>query len=287
MQITFYGVRGSIPSPGRDTVLFGGNTACVYLEIEGVSCILDAGTGIRLLGQQLIQKEPSKLYLFISHTHWDHIQGFPFFLPLYKKGWEIHVYGPQLFHSSIEETLRMQMEYAYFPVRLGEVQAEIHFTSLKEESFLLEGKIQVETLFLNHPVTCLGYKFSYNNKTLFYATDHEPYYDVLGEEESQETAKKMNERYEKFVEGVDIYIADAQFLPEEYPRFRGWGHAPLHYIVNTALKGGVSYLFFTHHDPNRKDRELIRIEKHYRNLIQKKGYSLSLYAAQEGKRFSI
>lgn len=287
--VKFWGVRGSIPVPGPRTVKYGGNTACLEVRsAEGDWIIFDAGTGIRSLGDSLNLSKSHDIHIMISHPHWDHINGFPFFTPIYIPGNTVTVYGPSTFESTMEDIITGQMKYSYFPVRTAELQAKISFRDLKEEAFKI-GNITIQTLFLNHPVTCLGYKLSYDNRVFIYLGDNEPYYNVYrdGDAEVETMARQMNQRLESFVSGADTLVTDSQYTPEEYPGHVGWGHSTTHHVVNMGVRAGVKRLFFFHHEPNRSDEELDFIVRHYRGVVRGKGFNMRLEAAREGFQYDI
>lgn len=289
LQVTFRGVRGSIPVPGPETVKYGGNTACLELKSgEGDWIIFDAGTGIRALAGTLDLSKSHDIHLFITHPHWDHISGFPFFAPVFIPGNNVTIYGPGTFEKTLEEIIRGQMTYSYFPVRTEELMANIQFRELKEETVEL-GNFLIESITLNHPVTCLGYKVKYREKVFIYLGDNEPYYNVYDDddEEVNAFARDMNRRLVNFVKGADTLVTDAQYIPAEYESHKGWGHSTTHDDVNLAIKAGVKRLFFFHHDPMREDKDLDYLVEHYRNKMVEKGFDLEIFAAMENETFDV
>lgn len=271
MKLRFWGVRGSIPAPGPNTVYFGGNTSCLQISDDKEPVvILDAGTGIRGLGTELVKNhfEKKEIHLFFSHTHWDHIQGLPFFAPLYINGYTIDIYGPVHYEKTLEEILDHQMEYTYFPVRVAELQAKITYHELKEEEFTIAG-YKASSKYLNHPVLCLGYKFEKNGKSLVYCTDHEPYYNYLGDDDAGEEMEliieEQKKRLEDFVRGIDLLVMDSQYTPEEYPNHKGWGHSSTQQTLELVLNTDIKRFYLFHHDPDRTDDE----EKEIVNGLQK------------------
>lgn len=275
--------------PGPATVKYGGNTSCLEVRgLEGDWIVFDAGTGLRVLGESLNLSRKHDIHLMISHPHWDHINGFPFFTPIYIPGNRVTVYGPSTFESSMEDIITGQMKYSYFPVRTAELQADIKFRDLREESFSV-GNFHVSTIMLNHPVTCLGYRVSYDNRSFVYLGDNEPYYNVYrdGDAEVDAMAGQMNERLVRFIAGADTLVTDSQYTPEEYPNHLGWGHSDTHHVVNMAVTAGVKRLFFFHHDPGRGDSELDYLIQHYRGVLRERGYDMRLDAAREGFQFDI
>ena len=232
MKIKFWGVRGSIPVPGPQTVKYGGNTSCIEVQgANGEQIVLDAGTGIRLLGLDILKRGTPhpKIDLFISHTHWDHIQGFPFFAPCYVPSVELNVKGPIHFvdKESLQNVFDLQMQYEFFPISNQQLGAKIDYHSLKESN-LDVGNINVRTQFMNHPILCLGYKLTENGKTFVYTGDHEPYHNVFSEEKKEDaeddnlfgnldgTVNAANERFVDFIRKADVLVVDCQYTPEEY-----------------------------------------------------------------------
>jgi len=285
IKVTFWGVRGSVPVPGPATMRYGGNTACLELQADdGGRLVFDAGTGIRVLGASLDLSKKQELHILISHPHWDHISGFPFFTPIYIPGNSITVYGPGTFEMSLDDIINGQMKYSYFPVRTVELLADITFRQLEEERLTI-GSFTIDTITLNHPVACLGYSVRYEDRKFVYLGDNEPYFNLYKDEkdkEMNEFVNNLNRRLGDFVQGADILVADAQYLPAEYASKVGWGHSTTHHVVNMALKGGVKKVFFFHHEPARSDDELDLIVAHYRNKISEKGLALEVFAAMEG-----
>jgi phosphoribosyl 1,2-cyclic phosphodiesterase len=276
MQIIFWGVRGSIPCPGPHTVKYGGNTACLELSFEGLerSIIIDAGSGIRELGNLLVARElprgPIKAEIFLTHTHWDHIMGFPFFSPIYIPGTNIKVYGPVTYESdSLEGIVGGQLTYRYFPVRQTELASKIEYINLREGSFELSDGIKVTTKYLNHPILCLGYRFEYQDRSLCTAYDTEPFqnlfctdphnpaYDEAMALEGAQVAREENQKLEDFFKGADCLVYDTQYTQKEYEsNKKGWGHSPMEYAISAARRAGVKRLVFFHHEPLRTDAHL-------------------------------
>ena len=228
------------------------------------------------------------IHLFISHPHWDHISGFPFFTPVFIPGNNIIIYGPGTFEKTLEEIIRGQMTYSYFPVRTEELNAKISFRELKEETFEI-GNFKIETTMLNHPVTCLGYKIYYKDTEFIYLGDNEPFYNVYNDNDSEvdNIANDMNKRLLNFVKGADTLVTDSQYIPSEYESHKGWGHSTTHDSVNLAIKAGIKKLFFFHHDPQRTDKQMDFIVDHYRKKMKEKGYDLEIYGAMERHTYKL
>ncbi len=261
MRITFWGTRGSIPSPGPETVRYGGNTSCVAVETsEGRTIILDAGSGIRGLGLTLAKKMPVSCSIFLSHTHWDHIQGLPFFVPLFVPGNEVDIHGTfdPILMKDIKEVLSVQMEYYYFPIRSAELKAKVAYKTLREGQRVDVGEARVTAILMNHTVLSFGYKVESGGKTLFYTGDHEDYANIYepGEAYYQEYETLIAQKRKHlvgFMRGVDVLVADAQYTAEEYPAKTGWGHSSPDRYVDMAVEAGVKSIYFTHHEPTRDD----------------------------------
>lgn len=286
MHVKMWGVRGSIPVPGPDTVRYGGNTSCLELySDEGDRLIFDAGTGIRNLGLSLDLSKSNSLYLFISHPHWDHISGLPFFPVIFIPGNSVTIFGPRTHEYSLEEILKGQMQYTYFPVRMAELSADINYMELKDGDFFNLGNLQISVAKLNHPVECLGYRVKYNDTVFVYLADNEPYYNIYNDDDpdTERLVRDMNLKVAEFVKGSNCLVADTQYLPSEYSAKKGWGHSTTTHVINMALKNKVAHLIFFHHDPLRSDDELDLIIEHYRKRVAEKGYSMKIDAAREGE----
>jgi len=297
MKIKFWGVRGSIPCPGQDTSKFGGNTSCVQVLGGEEIVVLDAGTGIRELGQQLTAaKKPVRVHMLLTHTHWDHIQGFPFFTPIYFPGNELFIYGPRALEKSLEEALMFQMQYSYFPVRGVELAARVKFTELGEETFPI-GDLEVSTKSMNHPIRVLAYKFRHKGRTAIYTGDNEPYYDVLahasagamdtGIHRRSEFIKECNQRVVDFCKGADLLVADAQYTDEEYETKRGWGHSSIGQVLDLSKESEVKKLVLFHHEPTHDDRRLAHIEREARSRARRMKGKFQVLMAREGQAVEV
>lgn len=265
MRLRMRGCRGSIASPGVDTVRYGGNTTCVELRTAaGETLILDAGTGIRALGLELMAAQPVRCALFVTHTHWDHIQGLPFFVPLFVKGSEVEVYGAfdPVYQKSLAEVLSQQMQYCYFPVREAELKADIRYTTLAERQQVRYGSATVTNIVMNHPVLNYGYRIDADGRSVFFSGDYEPPQNIYrpDEEEYEDYAAAIAERRGQllaFLRGVDTLVIDAQYTDEEYLAGKvGWGHGTFNSGVALARDAGIPRVVLTHHDPTRTDAAL-------------------------------
>ena len=276
MRIKFWGVRGSIPSPGPKTVKYGGNTACLEIWFEDIErlIIIDSGSGIRELGNDImtrdIIKKGIRTEILLTHTHWDHIMGFPFFTPIYVPGAKIKVFGPVTYEDeTLAETVGGQLTYRYFPVRQAELGSKIEYISLKEEKLDLGDGIKLTTKYLNHPVLCLGYRLEYKGKIFCTAYDTEPFQNVFCRDpndpsydedmfrEGEAVAQEENKRLEEFFYGSDLLIHDAQYTKNEYKSSKtGWGHSAIEDTIESCKRAKVKRLALFHHDPLRTDTEL-------------------------------
>lgn len=301
MKVRFWGVRGSIACPGIDTVEFGGNTSCLELRFgkKDRLIIIDAGTGIRALGDHLVQndlpKGPIKTEIFITHTHWDHIIGFPFFQPIYIKGTKLKVYGPMTFEEdTIENIMGNLLRYRYFPVLHGELTADIDYFQLGECEMDLGDGITLKTKYLNHPLLCLGYRFEFKGKVLCTAFDTEPFrnvfstdpnapdYDPVASENGEEAVREENQKLLDFFQGADILIHDCQYTQKEYFGSKiGYGHSYFEHAIDSALEVGVKKVVLFHHDPLRTDQELFAIEKRCHERMENQS-ALEIVVAKEG-----
>jgi CheY-like chemotaxis protein/glyoxylase-like metal-dependent hydrolase (beta-lactamase superfamily II) len=261
MQVRFWGTRGSLAKPGPSTLRYGGNTSCVEVTADdGTLVILDCGTGIHGLGQALLaQGRASRGSLLISHTHWDHIQGFPFFTPLFIPGSEWDIYAPRGLGHDVAGALAGQMQYRYFPVNLEQLGATIHYHDLVEGELMLGG-IRVVAHYLNHPAVALGYRLEADGSSLVYATDHEPHVVEPNQRPpefgSVDHVHAQDAAHVGFLAGADLLIHDSQYTEEEYAKKVGWGHSPVERVVDYALMARVKRLALFHYDPLRDDDQV-------------------------------
>jgi len=292
-RIRFWGVRGSIPVPGKSTVRYGGNTSCVEVRADGEIIILDAGSGIRLLGLALDKEfgnRSMKLTLLISHTHWDHIQGLPFFSPAYNQKNLIRVLGYEGARAGLAKILASQMETPFFPVSLRQLPSHLAIEELKEMEFRV-GPVEVRSKFANHPGICVGYRLSTSSGSIAYFPDNEPYEELklllasrdgISEEEARDFAGAERGKMIDFLSDCDVAIMDTQYTEEEYAKHVGWGHSPVESVVSLALEANVGKLILFHHDPNHDDQMIDRMLAHARAFVAKSGKSLDVDAAREG-----
>ncbi len=298
MRIKFWGVRGSIATPGESTVRYGGNTACTELHLDDESLIiLDAGTGIRNLGNELAkQGKKIRAHILITHPHWDHIQGFPFFKPAFVAGNELTIVGPEAKGVKLNKLIAEQMNKIYFPVNLFELEAKINFIPMKEDTIEVYGA-KVQSFFVNHPGFTIGYRITHNGKSLAYVSDNEPFSKETshlfanGEAEVLELFRNYHgdshDRVLDFIQGVDVLIHDTTYTPEQYNDHIGWGHS--HYLdtLRLASQASVKNLFFFHYDPSLTDDDVDdMVEKSNKEMIRL-NYVFKLCAAKEGLEFKF
>ncbi len=287
MRVKFWGTRGSIAKPGVGTVRYGGNTSCVEVRSSrGTLIIIDCGTGAHALGQSLLASSPTGIrgHILISHTHWDHIQGLPFFGPLFVPGNDWNIYGPKGLDESVREALAGQMEYTYFPVALEQFGATVRYHDLVEGVFEIDD-VRITTRYLNHPALTLGYRLEADGATLVYSTDHEPHSRALAAGEGQMGGQ--DERHAEFLRGADLLLHDAQYTAKEYPAKIGWGHSPAEYAVRMAQHAGVAKIALTHHDPLRDDKSLDQLVENLRAVLRSCGSTLEVFAAAEGQSLEV
>jgi len=305
MRVKFWGVRGSIACPGPLTVKYGGNTPCLELRFEGIdrSIIIDAGSGIRELGNSMmvhdLPKGSIQTEIFLTHTHWDHIMGFPFFTPIYVPGTRLKLYGPISFESdTLEKIVGGQLSYRYFPVRETELSAQIEYIHLKEGRLDLGDGITMITKYLNHPILCLGYRFEYRDKVFCTAYDTEPFrnlfstnpdgsaYDEAMAKEGERIAIEQNKAVEDFFTGADLLVHDSQYTQKEYESSKlGWGHSSFEHICAAANRSGVKTLALFHHEPIRTDEQIDGLAKIHCNAG---GYGKTkIFFAREGVAVDI
>ena len=267
MKVKMWGVRGSIPLPGPRTVRYGGNTTCIEVRSDDDSLIiLDAGTGIFPLAQGLLARLPVQANIFITHTHWDHIQGLPFFVPLYIPGNRVRIHGAfdLVSMQGIEQVMNVQLQYSYFPIREAELKAGIEYETLTVGEHVTIGDATVTPVLMNHPVTDLGYRVECNGKSVFFTGDHEPWLNIYAPEdegyaEYQTMIEQRQAELDAAIGPVDLLIVDAAYTQAEYPQKIGWGHGTFDTAIAMAKRIGAKRLLCTHHEPTRSDDDLEKV----------------------------
>jgi len=292
-RIKLWGVRGSLPVPGPATIRYGGNTSCVEVRADGEIIVLDAGTGIRALGLAL-EKELGpgtiKLTLLITHTHWDHIQGLPFFSPAYNPKNLIRILGYEGARAGLSTILASQMETPFFPVSLRQLPSHLAIEELKEMAFHI-GTVKVQGKFANHPGICAGYRLFTSAGSIAYMPDNEPYETLkvqlaaqngIDGKKARNFAGAERAKMVEFFRDCEVAILDAQYTDEEYKAHVGWGHSSLSSVVGLALDANVKRLLLFHHDPSHDDDMIDRMIEHARSLVAKSGKAMVIEGAREG-----
>jgi phosphoribosyl 1,2-cyclic phosphodiesterase len=295
-RLKFWGTRGSISVPGPGTLRHGGNTTCVEVRADGEIIVLDAGSGIRSLGVALekeFRSQPIKLSLLITHAHWDHIQGLPFFAPAYGKKNEIRVRGYDGFDTSFGEIMAEPMKAPFFPIAMRELSARIDINKLTEMEFSF-GKVKVRARFVNHPGVCAGYRLFTSAGSIAFLPDHEPYRFLhsarpnnMSPEERKKTAEEQRIGLVEFLHDSDILILDAQYTDAEYETHVGWGHGSISSAVSLGLDAEVGKLLLFHHAPSHDDATLDAMVDEARRLVRDSGKELEVDAAREGEEILL
>jgi len=272
MRIKFWGVRGSTPAPQPENMRYGGNTSCVEVRLGDQLYVFDCGTGFRVLGQSLRQEfstRPISAHIFVSHFHWDHIQGLPFFGPLYDNRENRFKFHCSSRTRTLKKVLEEQMASPFFPVGLNQMQAHQDFHDIEEGRITL-GDVKLQAAWLNHPQGCMGFRLETKEGIVVYATDNEPGHEVF------------DKNVRKLAEGADVLVYDSQYLPEEYAaKRRGWGHSHWREAINVVMESGAKELVLFHHDPDHDDSCIDKVVKEARN------YYPRVRAAAEGMQIEV
>jgi phosphoribosyl 1,2-cyclic phosphodiesterase len=289
LRMQFWGTRGSIPSPGAKTVRYGGNTPCVEVRTaDGWLIILDAGTGARELGRSLIERAngaPIIGDIFLTHAHWDHIQGLPFFAPIFQRGNHFTIWGSKSLEKSIDSVVRDQMSPVVFPVTFEELDARIDFRALAEDEKCQQEGYEVSAIQVRHPGGALGYRFTNRNgsgKALVYISDNE-----LSSTAKYDSKPNWRQSLVDFSRKAKVLVHDTMYTVEEYDHHRGWGHSTYHDAVELALDAEVEQLVLFHHKPERSDDEVDERLESCKELVKSRGGRLQVMAAAEGMTLSV
>ena len=289
LRVRFWGTRGSIPTPGAQTVRYGGNTPCTEVRTDdGWLIILDAGTGIRELGRELLQRSngaPIQGDIFLTHAHWDHIQGIPFFAPIFGRGNHFTIWGSQSLERSVDKIVRDQMSPVVFPVTFEELDATIDFRDLVVGTRCEGTGYEVTAFAVQHPGGALGYRFTEpggRGGALVYVSDNE-----LSPHERYGSAPDWKQQMVEFVRGARIMIHDSTYTSDEYENHRGWGHSTFNETVELALEAGVGTLVLFHHEPRRTDDMLDTCLAECRAMVKSRGGTLQVVAAAEGLTLTL
>ena len=277
MKVEFFGVRGSMPSAGSNTHIFGGNTSCVYIEQNnGKDLILDSGTGIVELGTRLLETQ-SPINILLTHNHWDHIQGFPFFKPIYQPNRNITIVAGNVDDKKSQDAILKQMSGSYFPVCYQDLPANITLNTAlsSQKQFTLNGFL-VSTAPLNHPGGGTAYCIKADEKKIAYVTDNEL--------NPPEKANTSISEWVNFIEGADLLIHDAQFIDADLPLKHGWGHSTIDQVAELAIKASIKNVVIISHDPSRTDEQLVAIEKY---LHTQYAQQVKIECGREGRVFDF
>jgi len=275
MRVKFWGTRGSIAVPGKQTIRYGGNTTCLEITLDsGRVVIIDAGTGIRALGDKLAsENERVEILLLVSHIHWDHVLGFPYFMPLYKSSSRIRIDGYPTCVNGLRNTFDNRMGDGFFPVRFADLKAEIRYLEILKHKALEIDDTMIDAVPLHHPQGGFGFRFREGKKTMVFLTDNELRKDGW--------EGRSPHDYVEFCRDADLLIHDAQYTPEEIDERRNWGHSDYLSALDMAYEAGVKSLVLFHHDPSRKDAEVSLIRDRCETLVRSKKSSLVIHAARE------
>jgi phosphoribosyl 1,2-cyclic phosphodiesterase len=280
MKIKVWGCRGTLPTPGTNTIKYGGNTTCIEIRNQdNYPTIVDAGSGIRFLGKELLkEKNLEEMCLVLTHSHWDHLMGFPFFMPAYFSRFKINVCGVASAKNYMCQSLARQLEAPYFPVNFEDLKARFSF-GCSCPGCAQCTKISMEPISLSHPNGGFGYKFHENGKTFVFLTDNE-----LG---FQHPEGKLPYEYVDFAKDADLLFHDAQYTDEEYEKTRGWGHSTYKQALKLALDAKVKKFGIFHHDPDRTDEQLDQIVENLQQTVREKGANLEVFAVTEGMEIDL
>ena len=296
-RLKFWGTRGSIAVPGPETLRYGGNTTCVELRADGEIIVLDAGSGIRPLGIALdkeFQAQPMRLSLLITHAHWDHIQGFPFFQPAYDSKNEIRIFGFDGVGTTFRDIITEPMKAPFFPITMRQLSARMDINKLNEMKFSL-GKLDIHATFVNHPGVCAGYRIFTSSGSVAFLPDHEPYAfflhaargKQLSPTQARQIAADQHGALVQFLRGSEVLILDSQYTDQEYQTHIGWGHGSISSAVSLALEAEVQTLLLFHHDPSHDDEMLDAMVESARQLATRSGSRLEVIGAQQGSEILL
>jgi phosphoribosyl 1,2-cyclic phosphodiesterase len=300
MKVRFWGVRGSLPVPGRKTERYGGNTSCVEVRSDaGTRIVVDAGTGIRKLGKELVAEDAgtSEVHLLISHTHWDHIQGLPFFSPLYQKGNQLCVYARKRDDLHLRAVFASQTDDPYFPIPFEEAKADIAFRELSDSAQFEIADVKVACARLNHPYIATAYRLTVDGASVVYVSDTAPFSDILFEDQfvaqppgpgaelpvaDRQKLARMREGIVRLCEGADLVVYDTMFTPDDYKRIPHFGHSRPSDALQICREAGARQLALFHHAPERSDAEVDAILAETKAMAKREGIGLDIVAAYEG-----
>lgn len=285
LYVRFWGTRGSCPTCNPRVAGYGGNTACTELRLGDTPFIFDCGTGLRELGDSLVSEfkdRPLAGHIFVGHTHWDHIQGFPFFVPFYNPANRFQLYSVHGAHGSLGRIFSQSMSLDYFPIPLASLGSRLDFVELKGPVDI--GAARVSFQHMNHPGVCIGFRVEAQGRTVTYLSDHEPFSRLGG---ASELSLRQDAEIAAFARGSDLVIMEAQYTEQEYAARKGWGHGTYEDAAKLALASGAKRLAITHHDPYHSDAMLDGYLEHCRGLIREGGGTTECFGAREGMRIDL
>ncbi len=283
-SISLWGTRGSIPTPGAPYLRHGGHTSCMSFIVGDDYFIFDAGSGIRELGIALSQERPRKLHLFITHTHWDHIQGFPFFLPAYREGFEINIYGAPGFRKDLQSVFSGQLDREYFPVQMEDMKADIRFLHLAEPPLEI-GPVRLSWELVQHPGATLGYKIEVDGRSIVWMPDNEIFQGYLGDPAELHCDHPRVTPFRRiidFIAGADVAIHEAQYTNEEYAQKIGWGHSSVSNAAALIKLAEIGRWIVTHHDPSHGDTFLETKLNLTRQILKRIGHPIDFVHGYDG-----
>lgn len=276
MRVKLWGTRGSVPSPGPETQIYGGNTSCVTVTTDDTLVVLDAGSGIRRLGNDPIIKKHPVIHILLTHLHMDHILGLGFFGPLYNPNQEVHIWGPASFNHHLVDRLNRYLSPPLFPVNIRELPAKVHFHEVTHGYFDI-GSVKIYANYVCHPGPTLGYRLEHEKAVFAYIPDHEPALGLRNFSADPEWTSGYD-----LAKNADLLIHDAQFSDEEYEHCIGWGHSTITHAIKFAALAKVKKLLFFHHDPNHNDAQLEALTQQYLATTP-----FNAEIGQEGKEFDL
>ena len=298
--LRFWGVRGSYSAPFPTHLGVGGNTSCVEIRVDDHVMVCDAGSGIIPFGNEMLkQSKIREMLVILTHYHWDHISGLPFFVPAFIPNWNITFFGPGQSKKDIEEHVSAQMRAPYFPVGTETWLAKVRYMDPPKDQHFNYGPISVSYQSVHHPGITYGYRIHVNGKTILYISDNEclyldksirQKYREFSEEEQRLLSEMQREEYEaelNLIKGADILIHDAQYTPDDYQKKRGWGHSCYIDTVNTAIDAGVKELYLYHHDPNYNDAAIDLIYDACQKIVEERNSTLVCKIAREGMKVDL
>ena len=276
MKIKLLGTRGSIPTPGKHTVKYGGNTTCIDLTLKsGEKIIIDAGSGMRVLSEEILSSKINHINLFLTHSHWDHIQGFPFFIPIYIPKFSIKIFAASPTYGRLLDIFKGQMQSLYYPVPFKQIAAKIEFQKIRKKGITIDG-VKISSILTNHPLETHAFKFEEEGKSLVFMSDNEL--------DHQDIALVPYEDHLKFIMDSDVLIHDAQYERKEMEKHKSWGHSSWEQTVEFAKEGNIKKLCLTHYDPSRTDKQIDKIIK---KADKYAGKGLKVVGAREDNGFEL